>query len=144
MKNWPTGPEDRGSTECVECSGVGTADTPEHSLPPAWTAALSGFDRSLRARGMAEKTRRAYGVDLGQVAAILDSIPQSTPLQVRDRAMFELAYAAGLRAEEIVNLDLADLDPDAEELRVSGKGGRTRIVPAGGAAWGAIERYVGG
>jgi integrase/recombinase XerC/integrase/recombinase XerD len=77
-----------------------------------------------------------------EVAAILDSIPQSEPLEMRDRAMFELAYAAGLRAEEIVNLDTGDVDPDGEELRVSGKGGRTRVVPAGEHAWAAIERYV--
>ena len=77
-----------------------------------------------------------------EVAAVLDSIPQSEPLQVRDRAMFELAYAAGLRAEEIVNLDVEDVDPDGEELRVTGKGGRTRVVPAGEPAWRAIERYV--
>jgi site-specific recombinase XerD len=77
-----------------------------------------------------------------EVAAILDSIPQSEPLQARDRAMFELAYAAGLRAEEIVNLDVYDADPDREELRVSGKGGRTRLVPAGEPAWRALERYL--
>jgi integrase/recombinase XerC/integrase/recombinase XerD len=203
---------------------VSTAGAPEQPLPPAWSAALASFDGSLRARGMAEKTRRAYGVDLGQlaewagaqeldpaaidhrtlrrfagvlsergnshstvarklaairafyrhlvergeldgspadlvsspkrdsylprvlradeVAAILDSIPQSEPLEIRDRAMFELGYAAGLRAEEIVNLDTADLDPDGEELRVTGKGGRTRIVPAGEPAWRAVERYL--
>ena len=56
--------------------------------------------------------------------------------------MFELAYAAGLRAEEIVNLDLTDLDPDGEELRVEGKGGRTRVVPAGEHAWRAVESYL--
>jgi site-specific recombinase XerD len=56
--------------------------------------------------------------------------------------MFELAYAAGLRAEELVNLDLADLDADGEELRVEGKGGRTRIVPAGELAWRALESYI--
>ena len=193
-------------------------------LTSGWSRALARFDGSLRARGMAGETRRAYGVDLEQlaegagaqglepggldhralrrfagvlsergssrstvarklaairafyrhlvergeldgspadlvsspkreqylprvlradeVAAILDSIPQSTPLQMRDRAMFELAYAAGLRAEEIVNLDLADADPDGEELRVSGKGGRTRVVPAGEPAWRALERYL--
>jgi site-specific recombinase XerD len=77
-----------------------------------------------------------------EVAAVLDSIPQSGPLQARDRAMFELAYAAGLRAEEIVNLDLDDMDPDREEVRVSGKGGRTRLVPAGEPAWRALERYL--
>ena len=77
-----------------------------------------------------------------EVAALLDSIPTADPLELRDRAMFELAYAAGLRAEEIVNLDVSDVDPDGEELRVSGKGGRTRIVPAGEPAWRAIEAYL--
>src|SRR5436853_593036 len=77
-----------------------------------------------------------------EIAAVLDGIPASSPLELRDRAMFELAYAAGLRAEEIVNLDLTDLDPDDEELRVEGKGGRTRIVPAGEHAWRAIESYL--
>jgi len=191
------------------------------TLDPAWSRALASFDASLSAHGMAEKTRRAYGVDLGQlaewaskrqlgpleldarelrryaavlseggcskttvarklaairsfyrslverreieanpadlvaspkrdsylprvlkpgeVAGLLQRIPASTPLELRDRAMFELAYAAGLRAEEIVNIDLTDLDADDEELRVEGKGGRTRIVPAGEHAWRAIE-----
>ena len=77
----------------------------------------------------------------GEAAAVLDRIPGSTPLELRDRALFELAYGAGLRAEELVTLDVADLDPDGEELRVRGKGGRTRIVPAGEPAWRALERY---
>jgi integrase/recombinase XerC/integrase/recombinase XerD len=189
-----------------------------------WAPDLRSFDAALLARGMAEKTRRAYGADLQQLAdwalhqdidpraidsrilrryagvlsergmsrstiarklasirsffrhlvergeleanpadlvatpkrdsylprvlrvdevsALLDTIPASEPLQRRDRAMFELAYAAGLRAEEIVNLDVADVDPDGEELRVTGKGGKTRVVPAGEPAWRAIGDYL--
>ncbi len=76
------------------------------------------------------------------MAALLDRIPVATPLELRDRAMFELAYAAGLRAEEVTRLDMGDLDPDLEQLRVEGKGGRTRIVPAGEPAWRAIDRYL--
>jgi site-specific recombinase XerD len=189
-----------------------------------WQAALAAFDDWLRARGMGEKTRRAYGVDLGQLAEwaagrgvgptalthrdlrrfaavlgergaakstvarklaairtfhrqllergeiesnpadlvsspkkdaylptvlkpaevveLLEQIPGSTPLDLRDRAMFELAYAAGLRAEELVNLDEGGADPDAEQVRVEGKGGRTRVVPAGEHAWRALDRYL--
>ncbi|GAC1324260.1 MAG: tyrosine recombinase XerC [Thermoleophilaceae bacterium] len=185
---------------------------------------LSRFDAHLRARGMSEKTRRAYGMDLGQlarwadaqgvdpaaisarllrryagvlserglskstiarklasirgfyrhlldraevdsspadlvatpkrdsylprvmkageVAGLLDAIPVGSPLELRDRAIFELAYSAGLRAEELVNLDARDLDADSEELRVSGKGQKTRVVPAGEPAWRALERYL--
>src|SRR4051794_19620509 len=62
-----------------------------------------------------------------EVAELLDRIPQTTPLDVRDRALFELAYAAGLRAEELVNLDHGSMDFDAEEVRIEGKGGKTRI-----------------
>jgi site-specific recombinase XerD len=191
-----------------------------------WAADLAGFDAALRARGMAEKTRRAYGVDVsqlgewaagqgidarrldprmlrrfagvlserraskttvarklaairtffrylvergeleanpadlvatpkrdsylprvlkpGEVAEVLERIPASSPLELRDRALFELAYGAGLRAEELVNLDVTDLDPDGEELRVTGKGAKTRVVPAGEPAWRALERYVEG
>ena len=190
----------------------------------SWEDALARFDDWQLARGMGEKTRRAYGVDLAQlaewassrelrpkdlthrelrhfagvvsergamkstvarklaairtfyrhlvergelqanpaelvasprkdaylpkvlkpdeVAALLERIPASTPLDLRDRALLELAYAAGLRAEELVNLDVKNLDADAEEVRVEGKGGRTRVVPVGEHAWRALERYL--
>jgi site-specific recombinase XerD len=77
-----------------------------------------------------------------EVVQVLEGIPASTPLELRDRALFELAYASGLRAEEIVNLDLKDIDPDSEHLRVEGKGSKTRVVPAGEPAWRAVARYV--
>jgi site-specific recombinase XerD len=190
----------------------------------SWQHALARFDDWQRSRGMGEKTRRAYGVDLAQlaewaagrdlephalthrelrhfagvvsergamkstvarklaairtfyrqlvergeleanpaelvaspkkdsylpkvlkpaeVAELLERIPGSTPLDLRDRALLELAYAAGLRAEELVNLDVRSLDADAEEVRVEGKGGRTRVVPVGEHAWKALDRYL--
>ena len=77
-----------------------------------------------------------------EVSELLERIPGSTPLDLRDRALLELAYAAGLRAEELVNLNVESLDPDAEEVRVEGKGGRTRVVPVGEHAWRAIDRYL--
>jgi site-specific recombinase XerD len=206
MKNIPTAAEDR----------------PLPSGP--WREALALFDSDLRRRGMAEKTRRAYGVDLGQfalwctaqavgpcevgsrelrryaavlsgrdavaatiarklaalrafyrtlrehgqvtqnpvdlipspkrprtlptvlrpdeLATLLDRIPASTPLELRDRALLEVAYACGLRAEELVNLDVTSVGFDAEELRVEGKGSKTRIVPAGEPALRAVARYL--
>src|SRR3954451_20784620 len=190
----------------------------------SWRSHLASFDAHMRARDMAEKTRRAYGADIdqlaewavrqglapldttprmlrrfagvlserglsktsvarkiastrgfyrhlvergelqanpadlvatpkkdsylprvlkpGEVADVLDRIPARSPLELRDRAMFELAYGAGLRAEELVNLDVTDLDADGEELRVSGKGSKTRIVPTGEPAWRALQRYL--
>jgi site-specific recombinase XerD len=79
-----------------------------------------------------------------EVAALLDRIPATTPLELRDRAIFELAYASGLRAEELVLLDVESLDFDSESVRVEGKGGKTRVVPAGEHALRAIERYLVG
>jgi site-specific recombinase XerD len=77
-----------------------------------------------------------------EVAGLLDRIPATTPLELRDRALFELAYASGLRAEELVSLELESIDFDAEAVRVEGKGGKTRIVPAGEHALRALERYL--
>lgn len=77
-----------------------------------------------------------------EVAALLDRIPADGPLQLRDRALFELAYASGLRAEELIGLGIESLDFDSEAVRVEGKGGKTRLVPVGEPALRALERYL--
>jgi integrase/recombinase XerC/integrase/recombinase XerD len=77
-----------------------------------------------------------------EVAALLDRIPGTGPLELRDRAMFELAYASGLRAEELVSLPVAAIDFDSEAVRIEGKGQKTRIVPVGEQALAAIARYL--
>src|SRR3954454_5264590 len=76
------------------------------------------------------------------VAAIRDRIPAATPLEQRDRALFELAYACGLRAEELVDLDLGSVNFDGEEIRVEGKGSKTRFVPVGEPALRALAAYL--
>jgi integrase/recombinase XerC/integrase/recombinase XerD len=86
--------------------------------------------------------RLPHVLKAGEVATLLDSIPAATPLELRDRAIFELAYACGLRAEELVSLDVESLDFDAESVRVEGKGGKTRLVPLGEHARQAIEHYL--
>ena len=189
-----------------------------------WPDALAEYDRDLRARGAADRTRRAYGVDLGafaewaegqgkgpgdlryrdvrrfaaglssdgaapatvsrklasirglygflvrtervgqnpaelvaspkreeklprvlsveQMRDVLERIPARTPLELRDRAMLELAYSCGLRCEEIVNLDRGSIDFDSEQLRVIGKGSKERLLPVGEPAQRALERYL--
>jgi integrase/recombinase XerC/integrase/recombinase XerD len=189
-----------------------------------WTEAQTDFDRDLRARGSAERTRRAYSVDLGQFAewagdlgldpgdlrhrdvrryaaglssdgaapatvarklaairslygflvrteragqnpaelvsspkrpqklpqvlsseqmrTLLEKIPAGTPLELRDRAMLELAYSCGLRCEEIVNLDTGSIDFESEQLRVLGKGSKERLLPVGEPAQLALRRYL--
>jgi len=77
-----------------------------------------------------------------QISRLLDRIPASTPLELRDRALFEIAYASGLRAEELCSLDIDSIDFDSEELRVEGKGSKTRIVPAGEPALKSVARYL--
>jgi integrase/recombinase XerC/integrase/recombinase XerD len=189
-----------------------------------WEDSLKAYDRDLMGRKVAERTRRAYGLDLGQFAewslqaglepggvrhrdvrrygaalsaagaapatvarklaairglydflvrservgqnpadlvsspkrkqklprvlsaeqmrALLEKIPAHTPLELRDRAMLELAYSCGLRCEEIVNLDLGSLDFESEQLRVIGKGSKERQLPIGEPAQRALRRYA--
>jgi site-specific recombinase XerD len=77
-----------------------------------------------------------------EAGRLLDGIPASDPLALRDSALFELAYSCGLRAEEIVSLSCADVDHDGEQLRVEGKGRKTRFVPVGEPAMAAVRRYL--
>jgi site-specific recombinase XerD len=77
-----------------------------------------------------------------EAASLLDAIPAGGALELRDRAMFELAYACGLRAEEIVTLREIDVDYDGEQLRVEGKGRKTRFVPVGEPALKALRAYL--
>ena len=189
-----------------------------------WDEALSAFDRDMLARSLAERTRKAYGVDLGQfvewaggrglepgkvrhrdvrrygaglssggasaatvarklaavrglfdflvrservgqnpadlvsspkreqklprvlsgeqVRTLLERIPARTPLELRDRAMLELAYSCGLRCEEIVNLERDSYDFESEQLRVLGKGSKERLLPVGEPAQRALRRYL--
>jgi site-specific recombinase XerD len=76
------------------------------------------------------------------IAELLEKIPASTPLEQRDRALFELAYSSGLRAEELVDLDVTSIDFDSEQVRVEGKGSKTRFVPAGEPALRSIANYL--
>jgi len=66
----------------------------------------------------------------------LDSLDGDAPLDLRNRALVELVYSAGLRSAEAVALDLADVDFEQEHVHVRGKGGKERVVPLGEeAAW---------
>jgi integrase/recombinase XerC/integrase/recombinase XerD len=77
-----------------------------------------------------------------ETAQLLDGIPAASQLELRDRALFELAYSCGLRAEELVSLRTADVDHDAEQLRVEGKGRKTRLLPVGEPAMAAVGLYL--
>jgi site-specific recombinase XerD len=76
------------------------------------------------------------------ISRLLEKIPAATPLEQRDRALFELAYSSGLRAEELVDLDTPSIEFDSEQVRVEGKGSKTRFVPVGEPALRSIAAYL--
>jgi len=76
-----------------------------------------------------------------ELAELLDALP-ATPAGRRDRAALELLYGAGLRAAELVSLDLDDIDLSRRLVRVRGKGGKERIVPFGRVAEQALRAYL--
>ena len=75
-------------------------------------------------------------------AVQLVSFADDTPEGIRDRAIFELLYSSGLRVSEVTGLDLGAVDFSAHEVRVKGKGDKTRIVPVGEPAVNALTRWL--
>ena len=77
-----------------------------------------------------------------EIEGLLDAPDVGTTLGLRDRAMFELMYASGLRVSELVELPLAALNLRQGVVRVTGKGGKDRLVPLGEVAAERIEAYL--
>ncbi len=77
-----------------------------------------------------------------QVAKLLETPSEDQPAGLRDRAILETLYSAGLRVSELVSLDLADWDRDSNVLRVRGKGRKERIAPVGRFAAAAILDWL--
>jgi len=75
------------------------------------------------------------------VFRLLDSIPTDSLQSERDRALFETVYSCGLRISEASGLDVGDVDVEAGQVRVLGKGNRERIVPIGPKALEAVRAY---
>ncbi|HLY96435.1 MAG TPA: tyrosine recombinase XerC [Sideroxyarcus sp.] len=75
-------------------------------------------------------------------AVQLVEMPVATPLDARDKAMFELLYSSGLRLAELVSLDPIDMDFADASVRVTGKGNKTRIVPLGSHAIAALQAWL--
>jgi len=97
-------------------------------------------------RVRAPKVRRDLPTFLtaDEAARLLDGRPDAdTPLGVRDAAILELLYGAGLRVAELVALDVDQVRPDRPLFRVTGKGRKEREVPLGPPARHALERYLG-
>jgi integrase/recombinase XerC len=73
---------------------------------------------------------------------LLDAGVERSPAGLRDHALLELLYATGLRVSECCGLDLDDVDRRGGSVRVMGKGGKERVVPAGDAALAALEAWL--
>jgi len=81
-------------------------------------------------------------LSVSEIKILLSTPDTQTPLGLRNAAMIELLYAAGLRVSELVNLRLLDINTEAGFVRVIGKGSKERIVPIGTYAKNIIDRYV--
>ncbi len=78
----------------------------------------------------------------GEAERLIDAADGTRPRDLRDKALVELLYGAGLRVSEAVGLDRTGVDLDARIVRTIGKGGKERIVPVGRAAVDALRRYL--
>ncbi len=102
-----------------------------------------GFEHNPCVGLRAPKSEKALPEALSPDQAVrLVDLPCDTVEAVRDKAMFELFYSSGLRLAELVNLDPEHLDLDAAEVRVTGKGSKTRIVPVGSHAMSALRAWM--
>jgi integrase/recombinase XerD len=104
---------------------------------------LIDADPSLRLRNAKQALRVPKSLSEAQVEALLAAPDPATPLGLRDRAMLELLYASGLRVSELVTLKTVQLGLAEGALRVTGKGGKERLVPFGEEAHASITRYLG-
>jgi integrase/recombinase XerD len=77
-----------------------------------------------------------------EIERLVSAPPLGTPLGLRDRAMFELMYATGLRVSELLSLTLQSVDWNGGTVRVVGKGSKERLVLAGEIALDVVERYL--
>jgi site-specific recombinase XerD len=77
-----------------------------------------------------------------EIEQLLGGLEGDDPLALRNRALLELVYSAGLRSAEAVSLDLDDVDFEQEHVRIRGKGGKERVVPLGEEAAWWLARYL--
>lgn len=119
-----------------------------------WAAATgrAPSDPTLRLRAPRRGTHLPDVVGAGDLRAIIDGLderaelgeatPAEQALAARDRLIFELLWATGMRVAELAGLDVDEIDRARRTLRVTGKGDRQRVIPYGGPAESALERWL--
>ncbi len=100
-------------------------------------------DNPAAAVDLPRRTRRLpRTLSAGEAERLIDAAAGVSPRALRDRALVELLYGAGLRMSEAVGLDRRGVDLDDRLVRVTGKGGKERVVPIGRQAADAVRRYL--
>jgi integrase/recombinase XerD len=103
---------------------------------------LCAADPTLRLSAARQPLRLPHSLSEAQVEALLAAPDVNTPLGLRDRTMFELMYAAGLRVSELTTLKLLHLSLNDGVLKVIGKGSKERLLPFGEIARDWVMRYL--
>ena len=79
---------------------------------------------------------------MDEVKRLLETPDKTTPTGLRNAAMIELAYAAGLRVSELIHLKVQDINLEACFVRIFGKGSKERVVPIGTHAREVVDLYI--
>jgi integrase/recombinase XerD len=88
------------------------------------------------------RQRLPRSLSLGEVERLIDAANETTPRSLRDRALVELLYGAGLRVSEAVGLERGAVDLEGRAVRCIGKGDKERVVPLGSQAVESLRRYL--
>ncbi len=112
-----------------------------HKFAAAEGLVAADVAHAVRPPRPARRLPKSLPVD--EVVAILESAGAADhPRALRDRALLELLYSCGARISEATALDVDDVDAETRAVRLSGKGGKERVVPVGGPAVEALEAYL--
>ena len=108
------------------------------------SAGISQTDPTVDIRPLKRKKHLPTVISASDVDSLLTAPDPDTAMGIRDRALLELLYATGLRVSELLSLDTDDIDRHGDEIRVTGKGSKERVVIMGSKAIAAMDAYLGG
>jgi len=125
-------------------ASMARATTALRGLYRFWVAeGVLAVDPTADVRSPKLPRRLPKALEESQVIGLLESVDGTGPVDLRDRALLEVLYGTGARISEVVGLSLLDLTGDDGMLRVFGKGAKERLVPIGGPARMALDRWLG-